>query len=71
MLNMSNGKHATDIAVLKDQVQVVRRWIENADVNHFPTIERRFDGIEKKLAYYSGTIVAASATVQLVIKYLL
>lgn len=44
----------TDIAVIKEQVSEVKRWINNADRNHFPTIEKRFNRIEIRLALYAG-----------------
>ena len=53
------NKDTEKIAVICEKVNKIEAWIDNADKNHFPTIERRFDSIERKLAYYSGGIIVA------------
>ena len=63
-------KQDISIAIIEEKVGKIETWIENADTNHFPTIEKRFDGIEKKLAYWSGGIVVASAIVQTIMNKL-
>ena len=52
-----------------EKVEKIERWINTADVNHFPSIEKRFDGIEQKMAYYSGIIVVAFTLIELILRY--
>ena len=58
-----------EIAIIKEKVSKIESWIDNADTNHFPTIEKRFDKIENKIAYWVGGIVAISALLQVILKY--
>ena len=67
---IKNGNGKVKIAVLYEKVEKIEKWVDNADVNHFPSLERRLDGIEQKIAYWSGGIVAAGAIIQLILKYL-
>lgn len=59
-----------DIAVIKNQVDEIKKWINNADINHFPTIEGRFDKLEKKLAFYSGGITVAIFLVNIIMRFI-
>ena len=58
-----------DIAILKEKVSKIEAWVDNAEANHFPTIERRFDALERKGAYLAGGIAAFGAIFQLMLKY--
>lgn len=58
-----------EIAIIKEKVSKIESWIDNADTNHFPTIEKRFDKIENKIAYWVGGIGAISALLQVILKY--
>ena len=63
-----NNIQDVSIAVIEEKVGKIELWIDNADRNHFPTIEKRFDGLEKKLAYWGGAVAAFGAIVQVIIK---
>ena len=67
----TNEKQNIDIAVIKEKVNKIERWIDNADMNHFPTIEKRFDRLDRKLAYWSGGVVVAGALIQVILKKIL
>ena len=66
-----NNKQDITIAVLSEKVDRIEATLVNYDTNHFPSIEKRFNGIENKLAYYAGgiTIVGAVANI-LISKFL-
>jgi len=57
MTKKGEEKQNIEIAVIREKITKVEKWIDNADVNHFPTIDKRFNDIEKKLAMWSGAII--------------
>ena len=63
-MSKENEKQNLEIAIIKEKVGKIEEKVNYYDQNHFPSIEKRFDRIEKKLAYYSGAIVVASAIIQ-------
>ena len=65
-----NKENYKDMAVISEKVSKIEAWVNNADINHFPSIEKRFDKIETKMAYYSGGIVAIVSVIQLILKWL-
>ena len=67
---MKNGNGKIKIAVLYEKVEKIEKWVDNANVNHFPSIEHRFDKLENKMAYYSGGIVVAFTVIELILRYL-
>lgn len=62
-------KQNIELAIIKEKVFKIENWIDNADSNHFPTIEKRFDRIEQKIAYWVGGIGALTGLLQLILKY--
>ena len=61
----------SDVEVLKSQIADIRQWQQSADENHFPSIERRFDKIETKIAYWSGGLAVLITGLQIIFKYIL
>lgn len=70
-MKKENEQQNIKLAVIQEKVSKIEKWIDNADVNHFPSIEKRFDKLDKKLAYWSGGIVVAGAVIQLILKRIL
>ena len=73
-MTKENEKQNIGLAILTEKVTKVEAWVDNADENHFPTIaenfvsvEKRFDKLDKQLAWYSGSI----ATLVFVIEFIL
>ena len=61
-------KQDISIAVIEEKVGKIETWIKEADTNHFPTIEKRFDSLDRKLAYWSGGITATISIIQYLLK---
>lgn len=59
-----------DLAIVKEKVLKIEKWIDNADINHFPTINRRFNSIEKQIAYWSGGLAVIIVLTGILIKLL-
>jgi len=66
---MNEETQKVDIAILKEKGSKIEAWVDNAEANHFPTIERRFDALERKGAYLAGGIAMFGALFQLILKY--
>lgn len=58
-----------DVAVLQEKIGKIEETISMYETNHFPTIERRFDSIERKIAYWSGGIAIALGFLQIILKF--
>lgn len=63
-------KEEIDIAILIEKVSKVEAWIIEADINHFPTIEKRFDKVELKLAFWGGGLGVLTVVTPILIKIL-
>ena len=61
-------KQNIDLALLKDDVRDLKKWAENADKNHFPSIERRFNRIETRLAGWGGGIAVLVILIPMLLK---
>ena len=62
-------KQKVDIAVLKDQVERLDERVDRIENNHLPHIHEQLDGIEKKLAYYSGGLFVGITILELIIRF--
>lgn len=49
---------------IEERVFNLANEVEKIMSNHLPHIQARLDSVEKKLAYYAGGIVVATAIVQ-------
>ena len=66
----SDEQQKIDIALLKQSFDNIERVITKYETNHFPTIERRFDSLENKIAYWSGGLALLVVVMGLLLKYL-
>ena len=67
---MTDKNRDIKIAVIQEKVNNIEAWQNNADINHFPTIEKRFDGVELKIARWGGGIAVLVILVPLLIKFI-
>ena len=65
----NNNQQNIDIAILKEKVSKIEERLDMYETNHFPSIERRFDVLEKKLAYWGGGLGASLAILQIVLSF--
>lgn len=68
---MTMTKQNIEIAIIKEKVNKLEVWADNVDNNHFPSIEKRFDGVELKIARWGGGIAALVVLVPLLVKFLI
>lgn len=63
-------KQDISIAVIEEKVAKIEAWQLNADANHFPTIEKRFDALDRKLTRISSVGTTIFIVFELLLKYL-